>query len=204
MALDAWLPIGFSLPDGARVRAALFEGVDWQVVETQGGGRALVAADGLAKRWIDTGLVTGGELSQFAFGDKRLWSLSSSPSQTLHPVSDAVTPNDKAEAVAFAQALKATRAIDSESPLQDAVARAARAVVLIGRDAEVIAAAVAKSGVPLLRADSMQSAVALAAAQAAQGDAVLLSPACASFDMFKNYVHRGEVFRDAVKELTRV
>lgn len=121
MALDAWLPIGFSLPDGARVRAALYEGVDWQVVETQGGGRALVAADGLAMRWIDTGLVTGGELSQFTFGDKRLWSLSSSPSQTLHPVSDAVTPNDKAEAVAFAQALKATRAIDSESPLQDAV-----------------------------------------------------------------------------------
>jgi len=90
------------------------------------------------------------------------------------------------------------------SPLQDAVARAARAVVLIGRDAEVIAAAIAKSGVPLLRADSMQAAVALAAEQATQGDAVLLSPACASFDMFKNYEHRGEVFRDAVKELTRV
>ncbi len=90
------------------------------------------------------------------------------------------------------------------APLAQAVAKAARAVVLIGRDAELIAAAIADSGVPLLRADSMPSAVFMAAGQARQGDAVLLSPACASFDMFRNYVHRGEVFRDAVKELTRV
>lgn len=121
MALDAWLPIGFSLPDGAQLRSALFEGVDWQIFETQGGGRALVVAGALANRWIATGLVTGGELDQFDFGPRKLWSLSSSPSQTLHPVSEAVSPNDKAEGVAFAQALKATRAIDPESPLQDAL-----------------------------------------------------------------------------------
>ena len=57
MALDAWLPIGFKLPDGAKVRAALFEGADWQIYETMGGGRALVALDTLAERWLAAVLI---------------------------------------------------------------------------------------------------------------------------------------------------
>jgi UDP-N-acetylmuramoylalanine--D-glutamate ligase len=85
------------------------------------------------------------------------------------------------------------------SPLKGAVARSARALVLIGRDAPLIEAAVAGAGVPLLRAASMEEAVALAGDAARPGDAVLLSPACASFDMFRNYKHRGEVFHLAVQ-----
>jgi UDP-N-acetylmuramoylalanine--D-glutamate ligase len=85
------------------------------------------------------------------------------------------------------------------SPLKDAVARSARALVLIGRDATLIEAAVAGSGVPLHRAASMEEAVAVAGDVAQPGDTVLLSPACASFDMFRNYKHRGEVFRLAVQ-----
>jgi UDP-N-acetylmuramoylalanine--D-glutamate ligase len=87
------------------------------------------------------------------------------------------------------------------SPLAPAVAARARAVVLIGRDRERIAAAVASTGVPLHRASDMDEAVALAFHAAAPGDAVLLSPACASFDMFRNYEHRAEVFRAAVAGL---
>jgi UDP-N-acetylmuramoylalanine--D-glutamate ligase len=85
------------------------------------------------------------------------------------------------------------------SPLKSAVARAARALVLIGRDAPLIEAAVAGVGVPIQRAQSMDEAVTLAGEAARPGDAVLLSPACASFDMFRNYKHRGEVFRAAVE-----
>jgi UDP-N-acetylmuramoylalanine--D-glutamate ligase len=85
------------------------------------------------------------------------------------------------------------------SPLKGAVARSARALVLIGRDAPLIEAAVAGAGVPLLRAPSMEEAVALAGDAARPGDAVLLSPACASFDMFRDYKHRGEVFHLAVQ-----
>ena len=85
------------------------------------------------------------------------------------------------------------------SPLKNAVARSARALVLIGRDARLIEAAVAGAGVPVLRAASMEEAVALAGESARSGDAVLLSPACASFDMFRDYKHRGEVFRLAVE-----
>ena len=85
------------------------------------------------------------------------------------------------------------------SPLRGAVARSARALILIGRDAPLIEAAVAGADVPVLRAESMDQAVALAGEAARPGDAVLLSPACASFDMFRNYKHRGEVFRLAVE-----
>ena len=87
------------------------------------------------------------------------------------------------------------------SPLKDAVARSARALVLIGRDAPLIEAAVAGAGVPIRRAPSMDEAVALAEQAARPGDAVLLSPACASFDMFRDYRHRGEVFRLAVERV---
>ncbi len=87
------------------------------------------------------------------------------------------------------------------SPLAEPVRRHARAVVLIGRDAPLIRAALQDTGVPLLEADSMQAAVLLAAAQAQTGDAVLMSPACASFDMFDNYGHRAQVFCAAVQSL---
>ncbi|MDP1742898.1 UDP-N-acetylmuramoyl-L-alanine--D-glutamate ligase [Polaromonas sp.] len=87
------------------------------------------------------------------------------------------------------------------SPLAGPVRTYARAVVLIGRDAPQIRAALQGTGVHLLDADSMQAAVVLAAAQAQTGDAVLMSPACASFDMFDNYGHRAQVFCAAVQLL---
>ena len=86
-------------------------------------------------------------------------------------------------------------------PLSEAVAKHARAVVLIGRDADLIAAAIANSGVAILRAKTMQEAVKAALGASAPGDCVLLSPACASFDMFNNYSHRAQAFIDAVRAL---
>jgi UDP-N-acetylmuramoylalanine--D-glutamate ligase len=87
------------------------------------------------------------------------------------------------------------------SPLAAPVSRHARAAVLIGRDAPLIRAVLEPAGVPLLDAGSMQEAVSLATQRASPGDAVLMSPACASFDMFRNYPHRAEVFRAAVQSI---
>ncbi len=87
------------------------------------------------------------------------------------------------------------------SPLKKAVAANARAVILIGRDAPIIEKAIKDSGVPMERVSSMQAAVELAFELAREDDAVLLSPACASWDMFRNYVHRAEVFIQAVRGL---
>jgi UDP-N-acetylmuramoylalanine--D-glutamate ligase len=87
------------------------------------------------------------------------------------------------------------------APLAAPIARYARAVVLIGEDGPAIGKALHATGVPCLPAASMQEAVQLASGKAHAGDAVLMSPACASFDMFQNYGHRGEVFSAAVAEL---
>ena len=78
------------------------------------------------------------------------------------------------------------------SPLTAPLARHARAVATIGKDAATIEAVV--QGVPVQRFESLERAVAWCFVQADGGDAVLLSPACASLDMFRNYVHRAEVF----------
>jgi UDP-N-acetylmuramoylalanine--D-glutamate ligase len=89
------------------------------------------------------------------------------------------------------------------APLAAPVARFARAVALIGRDAPAIEAAIgeraAASGVPRQRHDTLEAATAWCFAQARPGDAVLLSPACASLDMFRDYAHRAEVFVAAVQ-----
>ena len=87
------------------------------------------------------------------------------------------------------------------APLAGPVSKFARSVVLIGRDAPAIRAALNASQVPLSDAGSMHEAVAIANRAAHAGDAVLMSPACASFDMFDNYGHRAAVFCDAVKGL---
>jgi len=87
------------------------------------------------------------------------------------------------------------------SPLAAPVARYVRTVVLIGRDAPLIRQALEGTQVPLVDAESMPAAVALASQRAHSGDAVLMSPACASFDMFDNYEHRARVFCAAVQDL---
>jgi UDP-N-acetylmuramoylalanine--D-glutamate ligase len=88
-------------------------------------------------------------------------------------------------------------------PLADPIERYARAVVLLGRDAPLIRVALESAGLqaPMVDAASMDVAVLLANQHAHAGDAVLMSPACASFDMFENYEHRAAVFCAAVKHL---
>jgi UDP-N-acetylmuramoylalanine--D-glutamate ligase len=90
------------------------------------------------------------------------------------------------------------------SPLAAVFAHKARAVVLIGRDAGRIEDAVAGCGVVLEHAADLDAAVLRAHALAQPGDAVLLSPACASLDMFRNYAHRAEVFIAAARRLPEV
>jgi UDP-N-acetylmuramoylalanine--D-glutamate ligase len=86
-------------------------------------------------------------------------------------------------------------------PLAAPVMRWCRAVMLIGRDAPQIRAALEHSGVAMTDHATLEDATRAATALAQPGDAVLLSPACASFDMFKGYAHRAAVFRSTVEEI---
>lgn len=87
------------------------------------------------------------------------------------------------------------------SPLKTALAEHGRAAALIGADAKAIEAAVAGCDIPLRHCTDMAEAVAWLAGQARAGDCVLLSPACASLDMYRNYAHRAEAFIAAVEGL---
>ena len=90
------------------------------------------------------------------------------------------------------------------APLAAPLAAYARAVVLIGRDAGRIRQALAgQTGLAVVDANTLEQAVEIAAQQARPGDAVLLSPACASLDMFDNYAHRAQVFVQAVAALAQ-
>ncbi len=87
------------------------------------------------------------------------------------------------------------------SPLKQAAKDHVKHAILMGRDANLIEAALG-GVVPVHHANDMADAVTQAQALSQGGDIVLLSPACASFDMFRNFSHRGEVFAQKAKELT--
>jgi len=87
------------------------------------------------------------------------------------------------------------------SPLAEPVARHARAVATIGRDAQAVEDAIVQAGIAIQRHDTLEAATRWAFTRAHAGDAVLLSPACASLDMFRNYAHRAEVFVNEVRAM---
>ncbi|WP_293759687.1 UDP-N-acetylmuramoyl-L-alanine--D-glutamate ligase [uncultured Aquitalea sp.] len=87
------------------------------------------------------------------------------------------------------------------SPLLPACRRIARAVLLIGRDAPRIRAALSSANLPLIDCATLEEATREAARLAQAGDVVLLSPACASLDMFRNYAHRAQVFIDTARQI---
>lgn len=92
----------------------------------------------------------------------------------------------------------------SYAPLRERMAARGRAVVLIGEAAETIASSFEGAGFPVVLASDLEAAVEKCRELARPGDAVLLAPACASFDMFRSYAARGEVFEKAVLALVEV
>ena len=119
--IDAWLPIGYRFPIGSTTKTVLHEGINWQITSTEDGGRALVAREVLARRWIESGLIEEERLQRFAFGQEPLLTVTVPSGHLISPVNHCRSPNDKTDALAFATAFKATRAIDRETPLQDAI-----------------------------------------------------------------------------------
>ena len=90
------------------------------------------------------------------------------------------------------------------SPLIEVAKKFVRAVVLIGKDKDIIGEILKEVDLPKIFVESMSQAVSAAAKHSIKGDVVLLSPACASLDMFENYEHRGNVFQTEVKVLNRM
>jgi hypothetical protein len=109
------------MPDGAKARTVLQAGVDWQILDSVGGGRTLVAEERLIQKWLADGLIEDGVFQFFEFDNRRLGQMSSGASQLLCPIGDGPAPKNKAEAIAFAIAMRSTREIADSLPLQDAI-----------------------------------------------------------------------------------
>lgn len=121
MAINPWLPRGFVLADGVTNVEPLFADNGWQILASREGPRVLVVQPSLFDRWESSGLVTDGAFSSLRFGDRELHVLVSTRDSILAPVSECRSPNTKSEATTFASALKSTRKLDADSPLQDAL-----------------------------------------------------------------------------------
>ena len=121
MAFDAWLPFGFELPDGLAVRRPVEEGEGWQIWEVSGGNRALVVRPGIADRWVADGLIGDGVLRPFSFGDERMFCMPSGSTHALTSLAHARSPNNKSEALAFAAALRESRAANKALSLHDSI-----------------------------------------------------------------------------------
>jgi cell division protease FtsH len=119
--IDAWLPIGHVLPGGYSCGRALFAGSGWQIVELGDRGRALLAHADLTERWIAAGLLAAEQMPALEFGRARYRALVSNPHYALAPAGEAKSPDTKSAALAFAVALKSTRAIDQMTSLEDAI-----------------------------------------------------------------------------------
>ncbi|WP_201834942.1 ATP-binding protein [Microvirga zambiensis] len=121
MTLDPWLPIGAPITEGIRAGRVIDTGEDWQILAVNGGGRALLARMPLAERWISSGVVGEGEMRPFRFGEVSFRMIDGGSQHTLSSLAKCHSPMDKVEALAFASAIRATRAADRTSSLEDGI-----------------------------------------------------------------------------------
>lgn len=121
MATDRWLPTGFVVGNGVKVQSCLTEGPGYQLYSLSPNGTLLVTTDELAARWERAGLLPEGALPRLSFLKSEFAMLSSGSEHMLSPVDRAPGPGSKAEAVAFATALRETRKCEPSATLHDAI-----------------------------------------------------------------------------------
>ncbi|GAB4388319.1 MAG: hypothetical protein Kow0025_06880 [Thermodesulfovibrionales bacterium] len=121
MAKDLWLPKGYKLPDGSKIRSLLYSGDEWQIFDTNGSSNILLTRPELARRWTEGGFLDEDLLGEISFGTKTIRSLSSHKKYTLAPVENGKSPESKVDALAFAFALKESRNLLEDVSFHDAV-----------------------------------------------------------------------------------
>ena len=121
MATDRWLPTGFRLPDGATLQRHLAAGGQWQVYETAGDARVLVAEADLYDHWLRDGLLQEGQGTRFAFGRRAFAAVDGGGGYRLEPVETAAPPQSVSDCHALVAAIVASRAGGCEAAFDDAV-----------------------------------------------------------------------------------
>ena len=121
MAKDLWLPKGFELPDGSKIRSLLHSGDEWQIFDTNGSNNILLTRPELARKWDEFGFLDESLFGDVAFGSESFRSLSSHKKYTLTAVENGKSPESKVDALAFAFALKESRKVAKDTSFHDAI-----------------------------------------------------------------------------------
>jgi hypothetical protein len=121
MAKDLWLPKGYELPDGSRVRSLLYSGDEWQIFDTNGSNNILLARPELTQKWNELGFLDESLFEDVAHGGESFRSMSSHKKYALTPVENGKSPESKVDAMAFAFALKESRKLSEDASFHDAV-----------------------------------------------------------------------------------
>jgi hypothetical protein len=118
---DLWLPRGHEMPDGSKVRSLLYSGIEWQIFDSNGSNNILLTRPELAQKWNDCGFLAESLFRDISFGSESFRSLSSHKKYTLTPVENGKSQGSKADALAFAFALKESRKLSEDASFHDAV-----------------------------------------------------------------------------------
>lgn len=121
MAKDLWLPKGYELQGGSKIRSLLYSGDEWQIFDTNSSNNILLARPELAKKWVDSGFLEESLFVVVAFGNESFRCLTSHKKYTLSAVENGKSPETKLDALAFAFALKASRRLTEDASFHDAV-----------------------------------------------------------------------------------
>ena len=121
MAKDMWLPKGYELPDGSKIRSLHYSGDEWQIFDTNGSNNILLTRPELVQKWCDYGFLDESLFGNISFGSESFRSLSSHKKYALAPVQDGKSPESKVDALAFAFALKGSRKLSGDVSFHDAV-----------------------------------------------------------------------------------
>jgi len=121
MDKDLWLPKGFKLVDGSKIRSLLFSGDDWQIYNTQGAGNILIAKHDLAQKWCKAGFIDESLFGNIHFGSVSFMSLSSEKRYALMPVESGKSLDSKEDAISFSFALKESRKLSKDASFHDSI-----------------------------------------------------------------------------------
>ena len=121
MTNDVWLPKGYVLPDGAKIRSLLYSGDNWQIFATSGSSNILLTRPQLAEQWDILGFLNAAVFGRVSFGSELFWSITSDQKYLLEPVTSGKPPESTVDALAFAVALKESRKQSTDVSFHDAL-----------------------------------------------------------------------------------
>ena len=120
--IESWLPLEYVLPNGSKTGKPIPAGIDWQIIEISGGGKAVLAFKTLMNKWIQSGLLIPAQYIEITFGHDTYCVIDGgNDGEYVQPISKVVSFQNKGEIISFAYSLKETRGHEKNITLGDGI-----------------------------------------------------------------------------------